>query len=452
MKKILSVIIIISVVLSMCITAFAATVKPGDVNGDGSITAGDARTVLRISAQLESCDENTLIIADVNSDGAVTAGDARTILRISAQLENELPEITIGGGEELSESIGMTLSKFIEKYGALEAVGTSDGTKTYRNSEITVVSDPKMIGDDKISSITVTGGSYVVNGISVGMLAEDAKAQLSADKWTLKSSNDTTLTYSKDGLVIKLTVKDGAVTKIVCGLAYSLTGDDNTSDGGTDEAPDNTDDTNADYISVEELPEAAQYFLNGKFGLDGAIYSDGVKNEVSMYTDSSNINMSMIMDMGEGVVVDLTILMLDEGNSEMNLYMLNNDNKKYVELTDSTFSMLNSLTGGSLNISKNDFKFDFHLNDPSTLKITQTETVDGGVTYTVYKAKGQKNITNLYFAQGELTKVITTDFYGNVITTIEINELLYPLPENCFSYKNYKSTGLTTLFDFDSFV
>ena len=59
----------------------------GDANGDGEITAADARTILRASAGLESLDPAQEKNADVNNDGQITAADARSALRRSAGLE-----------------------------------------------------------------------------------------------------------------------------------------------------------------------------------------------------------------------------------------------------------------------------------------------------------------------------------------------------------------------------
>ena len=443
MKKIISAVLVISLLLSFCVTGFAKTVKPGDMDGDGSITAGDARTVLRISAQLESCDDDGFIIADMDADGNITAGDARTVLRISAQLESELPEITIGGGQEISDGVGMELSKFIGKYGPFEMVGTSDGTKTYRNDFITVVSDPEMISDNRISSITVTGGGYTLNGIGAGMSESDAKSKLSADRWSLKASNDMLQIYAKNGLNIKLTVNGGKVANVVFCLAVSLVNDDSSDT----ENPDNSDD-NVISIPIDELPEAAQHFLKGQFGIKGSIFSNGEDTPISMYTDSVNINMSAVMSVDNANEVDMTILLLDEGKKKKSIYILNNDEKKYVELSNTTLSVLNGLTNGALNLSVDDFDFDFNLNDVSTLVITKESKTENGVQYTVYKAKGEKNITNLYFDGNNLKKVVAADYYGNVISLIEIDELLYPLPENCFSYKGYKATGIIDVFGF----
>ena len=59
----------------------------GDVNGDGKITAADARLALRAASQLEILSETEKYLADVNSDGRITAADARKILQKSANTE-----------------------------------------------------------------------------------------------------------------------------------------------------------------------------------------------------------------------------------------------------------------------------------------------------------------------------------------------------------------------------
>lgn len=61
----------------------------GDANGDGKITAADARITLRISAKLEKIEDYNLPLSalDVTGDGKLTAADARKILRASAKLE-----------------------------------------------------------------------------------------------------------------------------------------------------------------------------------------------------------------------------------------------------------------------------------------------------------------------------------------------------------------------------
>ncbi|MBR5497642.1 MAG: dockerin type I repeat-containing protein [Clostridia bacterium] len=61
-------------------------ISKGDVNCDGTVTASDARSALRISAGLDTPADDIRALADFDSNGKVTAADARKILRIAAGL------------------------------------------------------------------------------------------------------------------------------------------------------------------------------------------------------------------------------------------------------------------------------------------------------------------------------------------------------------------------------
>ena len=60
----------------------------GDIDGDGKVTAGDARTALRVAVGLEGIREDLWVIADVDFDDQITAADARLILRAAVGLED----------------------------------------------------------------------------------------------------------------------------------------------------------------------------------------------------------------------------------------------------------------------------------------------------------------------------------------------------------------------------
>ena len=77
---------------NMIVSAFSKDIRivavvPGDVDGDGTVSAKDSRAVLRHSAKIEYLDESVIPAADVNGDGVVNASDARKILRCAARLE-----------------------------------------------------------------------------------------------------------------------------------------------------------------------------------------------------------------------------------------------------------------------------------------------------------------------------------------------------------------------------
>ena len=60
----------------------------GDVDGDGKVTASDARLALRAAVGLETFDAETTDVADADRDGKITASDARLILRAAVGLED----------------------------------------------------------------------------------------------------------------------------------------------------------------------------------------------------------------------------------------------------------------------------------------------------------------------------------------------------------------------------
>lgn len=61
----------------------------GDIDGDGSVTAADARLALRTSVGSEELSHLQRAAADVDGDGQITAADARAILRSSVGKESE---------------------------------------------------------------------------------------------------------------------------------------------------------------------------------------------------------------------------------------------------------------------------------------------------------------------------------------------------------------------------
>ncbi|MBR5246257.1 MAG: leucine-rich repeat protein [Clostridia bacterium] len=68
------------------VTENLLTAIPGDVNGDGKISAIDARIVLQIAAEIKTATNEEIALADVNGDGKITAIDARQILKTAAGL------------------------------------------------------------------------------------------------------------------------------------------------------------------------------------------------------------------------------------------------------------------------------------------------------------------------------------------------------------------------------
>ncbi|MCD7827189.1 MAG: dockerin type I repeat-containing protein [Clostridiales bacterium] len=62
-------------------------VMKGDVNGDGKVSAADARSALRIAASLDEATDDALAAGDLDGNGKITAAEARRILRVAASLD-----------------------------------------------------------------------------------------------------------------------------------------------------------------------------------------------------------------------------------------------------------------------------------------------------------------------------------------------------------------------------
>ena len=99
--RFLSLLISLFVMVSLCATTVFAeeiTISEdpkcylhGDVNGDGTVNAMDARAVMQYSVQMITADDLNLDAADVNGDGKVNAMDARLIMQRTIGIIESFP-------------------------------------------------------------------------------------------------------------------------------------------------------------------------------------------------------------------------------------------------------------------------------------------------------------------------------------------------------------------------
>ena len=87
--------ILLALALSFALFLGAAAAVKGDADGDGSVTANDARTALRVAVGLDEVSSEIRALINVDGDENVTAADARLILRAAVGLE-DLEKGTIG--------------------------------------------------------------------------------------------------------------------------------------------------------------------------------------------------------------------------------------------------------------------------------------------------------------------------------------------------------------------
>lgn len=78
---------------SVLVLSKMSILRKGDLDGDGQITASDARKCLRAAASLEFLSDVQKIAADVTGPNSITSADARKILRIAAGLDKQVSNI-----------------------------------------------------------------------------------------------------------------------------------------------------------------------------------------------------------------------------------------------------------------------------------------------------------------------------------------------------------------------
>lgn len=456
MKKFVAALVVVMLAVICTVGASAETYLRGDINADGRISASDARATLRIGAKLDEATETQKLIADMNDDGKISATDARTILRISAKLEDPKGEISIGGNSdtepertELSSGISMSFKDFMKKFGGMRELETADGTVSYTNDYVTVISDPKMITSGNINSISITGGDYMLCGVYAGMPVDEALATLKSAKWIVDKETSTQVTLSKVGMKITLAKAGDAVSFVEYYLGISIVTPDDTTTSSTTETttqppetttqtttetttkpPETTTQAPATSEDFEKLPEQAKAFLLGNFSLTGYTYNGGNRDYVSMHVTKDNVRCGMMMESENGEPMDVDVLITDMNGKSSATYLVSNDTKKYCKL--------DSITMGILGLKPEDFKLSFTSIDPAKVTV-EIKTVKEGMTeYTSYTMKAGQEISEVYMIGENIKRICSYDSKGVLVSRFDVETFSAGVPSSAFSLDGYK--------------
>lgn len=119
------------VLLAFFCFGVASSAACADADGDGALSAGDARIALRISAGLEMQSARQLTDCDLDYDGKITATDAREILRISVGFGRS--DDSCADGMQGAQLVGITdkYYKIYRKNGVTYIDGILIANKTY---------------------------------------------------------------------------------------------------------------------------------------------------------------------------------------------------------------------------------------------------------------------------------------------------------------------------------
>ena len=115
MKKYLSLVLaLVLIATAIPFTALNASAAPtemymGDANGDGDVTAIDARITLQVAAGTKDVDANTLARLDMDGNGTVTAFDARKVLQTAA---GNIEKVPVDNGTLTPDELKSILLRF----------------------------------------------------------------------------------------------------------------------------------------------------------------------------------------------------------------------------------------------------------------------------------------------------------------------------------------------------
>ncbi|MBE6812105.1 MAG: hypothetical protein E7523_04400 [Ruminococcaceae bacterium] len=146
---------------------FAASVSVwGDGDGDGAVTAGDARIALRCSVDLEeNLSEAQMFALDTDSNNNITAGDARFLLRVSVELDG-FYAINATSVVLLPEELNMKVGEQKTLEALLFPVNTTIRTIQWSSSNSAVAS--------------VTNGTVTAKGMGTAVITATAKSGVKA--------------------------------------------------------------------------------------------------------------------------------------------------------------------------------------------------------------------------------------------------------------------------------
>ncbi|MDR1628617.1 MAG: dockerin type I repeat-containing protein [Oscillospiraceae bacterium] len=180
-KKQLALLLALILIVAGFSTLFASAeevYKRGDVDGNGTIQAADARLALRLSAKLENnLSDTAKTAADFDKSGKVTSSDARTILRISAKLEKH-PDDTSSGGDTPTPIDESTLEgRLLKTYTDLMNKAKTEAPGFASYSFMTM---PDTEEDREVKKGSIAAGSVFKAFEASGILSDESGAQQKA--------------------------------------------------------------------------------------------------------------------------------------------------------------------------------------------------------------------------------------------------------------------------------
>ncbi|MCR4681857.1 MAG: hypothetical protein K5647_00850, partial [Clostridiales bacterium] len=173
-KKVCVFFLVFSIAIGFVVPSFGVTT--GDVDGDGDLTASDARFILRVALDLESLSSTEKKLADTDKDGEITAYDARIVLRAAIGLES------------LSDSSSPSDKPLVVGYPEFSGVFSPFYSETAYDQDVWAMTTASLLGVDREGSVVLEGASGETR-------------EYNGKSYSYSGIADVTITENRDGSV-----------------------------------------------------------------------------------------------------------------------------------------------------------------------------------------------------------------------------------------------------------
>ncbi len=188
---------------------------------------------------------------------------------------------------------------------------------------------------------------------------------------------------------------------------------------GTTKVTDKPDNAN------EKVTAMIKGFFDSHYYVDGTMTSDGVTNNLEMAMNGKDFHVFTVL---EGM--DIAMMFYDG-----TMYLLNPENKKYMEINGAVKKML-GLSEDDFKFGINDIKFDYAKPE----SITKAEYK--GKAAVCYSYKNTQNGIDFIAVGDELRQIIQYGSGGEIQTIFDIDEFSVEIPSEMFNFKGYSKANM----------
>lgn len=183
--------------------------------------------------------------------------------------------------------------------------------------------------------------------------------------------------------------------------------------------------TTANRSEASKAEKEIKAFMSGKYYLEGALYSDGEGQAMSMAVDGENYDITVNLD---GIEVSITRI-------DGKFYLKRPGTKQYVELNDTIMSIM-GITENDITLPTG--SLDFNSSTPAAVYDVTVNDKKG----VCYEYKLSSGYVKFFVTDGDMREIVITDDDENIQTQVETDTFSTSIPSDQLTLKGYEKSTL----------